>query len=93
MIIKRNNQNIHCELTLIDGDTLYPQYNLKTICRGWKNEYLIHTKICGLNECKEKSLYFGFASVLCLNSDNTNEETLTDDAIREIFSELTQENY
>ena len=93
MIIKRNNQNIQCELTLIDGRTLRPEYNLKTICRGWKNEYTISTKICGLNECKEKSLYFGFASVLCLNSDNTNEETLTDDAIREIFCELTQENY
>ena len=93
MIIKRNNQNIQCELSQKDDDSLFPLYTLKTICRGWKNEYLIHTKICGLNECKEKSLYFGFASVLCLNSDNTNEETLTDDAIREIFSELTQENY
>jgi len=93
MIIKRNNQNIQCELTLIDGDTLYPQYNLKTICRGWKNEYSISTKVCGLNECSEKSLYFGVSSATCLNLDNTNEETLIDEAIEDIFSELTQENY
>tara|TARA_R110001599_G_scaffold271553_1_gene472606 strand:- start:569 stop:850 length:282 start_codon:yes stop_codon:yes gene_type:complete len=93
MIIKRNNQEIKCELSLIDGDSLYPEYKLKTICRGWKNEYTISTKICGLNECKEKSLYFSVWSVTCLNLDNTNEETLIDEAIEDIFSELTQENY
>ena len=89
-IIKRHNQQIQCVLTLEDGETLYPSYNLKTNCRGWKNEYNITTKVCGLNECSEDSLYFGVSSAICLNLDNTNEETLTDEAIEDIFGELTQ---
>jgi len=93
MIIKRNNQNIQCELTLLEGETIYPKFMLETICRGWKNTYSITTKLCGLNECSEKSLYFGVSSAVCLNLDNTNEETLIDEAIEDIFSELTQENY
>ena len=93
MIIKRNNQNIECRLTLLEGETLNPKYLLETTCRGWKNSYRITTKVCGLNECSEKSLYFGVSSANCLNLDNTNEETLIDEAIEDIFAELTQENY
>ena len=93
MIIKRNNQEIECKLTILEGETLYPEYLLKTNCKGWKNEYSIKTKICGMNECKERSLYFGVSSAICINIDNTNEETLTNEAIEEIFEELTQDNY
>ena len=93
MIIKRNNKTIKCELTLTNGESIYAQYLLTTNCRGFKNSYSITTKICGLNECSEKSLYFGVASATCLNLDNTNEETLKNEAIEDIFSELTQENY
>lgn len=93
MIIKRHNQNIDCKLTLTNGESIYPKYLLTTNCRGFKNSYSITTKVCGLNECSEKSLYFGVASANCLNLDNTNEETLIDEAIEDIFSELTQENY
>jgi hypothetical protein len=93
MIIKRHNQNIYCTLTLTNGESICPQFLLTTNCRGFKNSYSISTKVCGLNECSEKSLYFGVASATCLNLDNTNEETLMDEAIEDIFSELTQENY
>ena len=93
MIIKRHNQTIKCTLTLLEGETLHPKYLLETNCRGWKNSYSITTKVCGLNECSEKSLYFGVSSATCLNLDNTNEETLVDEAIEDIFEELTQENY
>jgi len=93
MIIKRHNQTIKCNLTLLEGETLYPKYLLETNCRGFENSYSITTKICGLNECSEKSLYFGVASANCLNLENTNEETLIDEAIEDIFAELTQENY
>ena len=93
MIIKRHGQNIGCRLTLLEGDTLFPKYLLETSCRGWKNSYSIKTKVCGLNECSEKGLYFGVSSAVCLNLDNTNEETLIDEAIGDIFEELTQENY
>ena len=93
MIIKRHNQTIKCELTLTNGESIYPQYLLITNCRGFKNSYSITTKVCGLNECSEKSLYFGVSSATCLNLDNTNEETLIDEAIEDIFCELTQENY
>ena len=88
MIIKRHNQNIDCKLTLTNGESIYPQYLLKTNCRGWKNSYSITTKVCGLNECSEKSLYFGVSSATCLNF--TNEETLMNEAIEDIFAELTQ---
>lgn len=88
MIIKRHNQNIDCKLTLTNGESIYPQYLLTTNCRGWKNSYSITTKVCGLNECSEKSLYFGVSSATCLNF--TNEETLMNEAIEDIFAELTQ---
>jgi len=91
--INRHNQSIQCKLTLLEGDTLYPKYLLETSCRGFENSYSIKTKVCGLNECSEKSLYFGVSSAVCLNLDNTNEETLINEAIEDIFSELTQENY
>ena len=91
MIIKRHNQTIKCTLTLLEGETLQPKYLLETNCRGFENSYSITTKVCGLNECKESSLYFGFSSVECLNLDNTNEETLIDEAIQNIFEELTQQ--
>jgi len=93
MIIKRNNQTIKCEVTLTNRQSIYPQFLLTTNCRGFKNSYSITTKVCGLNECSEKSLYFGVASATCLNLDNTNEETLIDEAIEDIFCELTKENY
>ena len=93
MIIKRHNQTIKCNLTLLEGETLYPKYLLETNCRGFENSYSITTKVCGLNECSERSLYFGVSSAVCLNLDNTNEETLIDEAIEDIFCELTQENY
>jgi len=93
MIIKRHNQTIKCNLTLLEGETLYPKYLLETNCRGFENSYSITTKVCGLNECSERSLYFGVSSAVCLNLDNTNEETLVDEAIEDIFAELTQENY
>jgi hypothetical protein len=93
LTILKHNQEIHCTLKLEDGDTLYPKYILETNCRGWKNKYRISTKVCGLNECSERSLYFGVSSAECLNLDNTNEETLVEEAIRDIFEELTQENY
>ena len=88
MIIKRHNQNIDCKLTLTNGESIYPQYLLTTNCKGWKNSYSITTKVCGLNECSEKSLYFGVSSATCLNF--TNEETLMNEAIEDIFAELTQ---
>ena len=88
--ITRYNQKITCELTLLEGETITPSYLLETNCRGFKNSYRITTKICGLNECTEDSLYFGVSSAECLNLDNTNEETLIDEAVIDIFEELTQ---
>jgi hypothetical protein len=91
--ITRNNQTIKCELTLLEGETITPSYLLETNCRGFKNSYRIKTKICGLDECKEDSLYFGVSYSECLNLDNTNEETLINKAIQNIFEELTQSRF
>jgi len=91
--INRHNQAIQCKLTLLDGETLRPKYLLETICRGFKNSYSITAKICGLVHCRESSLYLSVYGVECLNLDNTNEETLINEAVEDIFAELTQENY
>ena len=85
--IIRERQYIECKLTL-ENEGIYAQYLLETNCRGFKNSYLIDAKICGLYELREKSLYIAVTSVECLNFEDTNEETLIDEAIEDIFTEL-----
>ena len=89
--INRNNQKIECGLTLSDGG-INPKYILRTNTNGYINSYEITAKICGLNDCKEKSLYLMAQSVKFMGDYYaTNEESLIDEAVIEIFEELTQE--
>ena len=89
--IKRGyNNKIECALTLSEGG-IYPKYILRTKTNGYINSYEITAKICGLNECKENSLYLTAQSVKFMGDYyTTNEETLIDSAVIDIFEELTQ---
>tara|TARA_R110002012_G_scaffold299933_2_gene499347 strand:+ start:112 stop:414 length:303 start_codon:yes stop_codon:yes gene_type:complete len=84
-----------CELTCTDSEDLNPTFELLTITKGYKNTYRIRTKICGINECTENGLYFGHGSSSCINDTDkngdmyTNEYTLIDDYISDLFYELT----
>ena len=88
--IERQNQKIYCDLSIMDNGTLYPEFDLRTSTAGKVNNYIITAKICGLNECKENSLYFVAQGVKFIG-ESTNEETLIDSAVIDIFEELTQE--
>tara|TARA_R110002012_G_scaffold216709_2_gene387867 strand:+ start:1312 stop:1617 length:306 start_codon:yes stop_codon:yes gene_type:complete len=96
--IERQNQKIECALTLSEGG-IYPKYILRTKTNGHINSYEITAKICGLNECKENSLYLTAQSVEFIGGHSvefigghytTNEESLIDSAVIDIFEELTQ---
>ena len=89
-IINRNNTKIYTTLTLSEEGN-YPKFWLRTKSNGFVNHYEIKAKISGLLECKESSLYFSAISVENMNEEKTtNEETLIDEAIIDIFEELTQ---
>lgn len=94
--IERNGQQVHCELKLHDGELgLNPKFNLLTISGSHHNTYIITAKICGLNQCRESRLYFqGYKSEHISEYDSiylTNEETLTENEVLNIFGELTQD--
>ena len=89
--IKRGyNKTIQCDLTLSDGG-INPKYILTTNTNGHINSYEITAIVCGLNDCKESSLYLMAQSVKFMGDYyTTNEESLIDEAVIEIFEELTQ---
>ena len=90
--IKRNNQEIFCDLTCSERETIHPKFWLRTSTEGKVNNYEISARICGLDNAKESSLYFIGLGVKFMGN-TTNEETLIESAILDIFAELTQENY
>ena len=81
--IERQNQKISCVLTYSD----HAQNPTKT--NKHINSYEITAKIGGLNDCKENLLFFVPLSVEFIGQ-STNEETLIDSAVIDIFEELTQ---
>ena len=89
--IERQNQKIKCGLTLSDGG-INPKFTLRTNTKGNINYYEITAQVCGLNDCKESALYFIAHGVENINENKaTNEDTLIDSAIIDIFEELTQQ--
>ena len=88
--IERQNQKISCVLTYSDH-AQNPKFILTTKTNGHTNSYEITAKIGGLNDCKENSLFFVPLDVEFIGgSYKTNEETLIDSAVIDIFEELTQ---
>ena len=93
--IKIQGDTYECTLICTDSETLYPTFELTTITKGQKNKYSITSKICGINECTENGLHFGHGSSECINDVDengdmySNEYTLIDEAISDLFYDLT----
>ena len=87
--IIKNNKEIFCNLQLHE-EGLYPKFTLFTANNGYGNKYIISAKVSGLFSCKESGLYFTSSSVEHISE--TNEQTLQDHEVLEIFDQLTRED-
>ena len=101
--IKLHGYLYNCELECTDCEDLYPTFELVTLTANeigivFKNKYKIKTKVVGINECTEQGLHFGSPSSSCINKVDengdmySNEFTLENDAVSDLFYELTSEN-
>ena len=87
--IKIQGDTYKCTLICTDTETLYPTSELTTTTKGKTNKYFVKTKVIGIEDCTEDGLHFGVASAYCMNEEESNEFTLIDEAVSDLFYELT----
>lgn len=73
------------DVNLENQNGIYLTYKLTHLKNSILNEYILNAKICGIDACKENSLYISVYS--CENLTN-NESTLMDEFAIELL-----ENY
>jgi len=78
-------EQIKVNLQSING--IYLIYKLQHIVNGYTNIYLIHAKICGVNECNENALYI---SGIGCETLTFNEETTLDEFAIELLENYIQ---
>ena len=95
--INIQGDNYDCTLICTDTESLYPTFELTTITRGKTNKYFVKTKVIGIEDCTEDGLHFGVASTYCMNEVDdsgemySNEYTLLDEYVSDLFYDLTTE--